>query len=346
MIRVFICLLLVLTAPLVAAQSDGDGQAENWYQVELLVFARSNFNTQETWPSQPSLNYPRNITTLIDPNSPPQDLDAGLIDEDQTAEEQIANNDERLQTAGEIQEENQDTNDQTPTPTIQAFTLLDKDDKQFSDFTKKLFSRGEFRQLFHQSWRQTLQPRSEAVSIVITGGEQFDDHYELEGSIKLGLERYLHIHTDLWLSDFVSRDSVDETLWPVLPKRPNPNASNNQLLLENYLNSFSQFEQPAEDTLRFDTQNIGETSFTTGDASVNGEFRYLDNPFAGSAENLYAVAQTVVMRQHRRMRSGELHYIDHPLMGLLIRITPYEPPSAEVDEALTPEDQDGQSTSE
>ena len=33
------------------------------------------------------------------------------------------------------------------------------------------------------------------------------------------------------------------------------------------------------------------------------------------------------MQAHRRMRSGELHYIDHPLMGVLIKITPYELPT-------------------
>jgi hypothetical protein len=26
------------------------------------------------------------------------------------------------------------------------------------------------------------------------------------------------------------------------------------------------------------------------------------------------------MQEHRRMRSGELHYLDHPMMGVLIRI--------------------------
>jgi len=32
------------------------------------------------------------------------------------------------------------------------------------------------------------------------------------------------------------------------------------------------------------------------------------------------------MQAQRRMRSGELHFIDHPLMGALIKITPYELP--------------------
>ncbi len=32
---------------------------------------------------------------------------------------------------------------------------------------------------------------------------------------------------------------------------------------------------------------------------------------------------TVKMEQGRRMRSDEIHYLDHPLFGLLIRVTPY-----------------------
>lgn len=33
------------------------------------------------------------------------------------------------------------------------------------------------------------------------------------------------------------------------------------------------------------------------------------------------------MQGHRRMRSGELHYLDHPLMGVMVRIDPYQPPA-------------------
>jgi len=32
----------------------------------------------------------------------------------------------------------------------------------------------------------------------------------------------------------------------------------------------------------------------------------------------------IPMREHRRMRSRELHYIDHPLLGVLVQITPVE----------------------
>lgn len=36
---------------------------------------------------------------------------------------------------------------------------------------------------------------------------------------------------------------------------------------------------------------------------------------------------TVDMRQSRRMRGGELHYLDHPLFGLLIKLTAVKKPS-------------------
>ena len=32
-----------------------------------------------------------------------------------------------------------------------------------------------------------------------------------------------------------------------------------------------------------------------------------------------------VLSESRRMRSNELHYVDHPHMGVLINITPFEP---------------------
>ena len=37
-------------------------------------------------------------------------------------------------------------------------------------------------------------------------------------------------------------------------------------------------------------------------------------------------AETISLEQSRRMRSKEVHYLDHPLIGALIRILPYEHP--------------------
>ena len=34
------------------------------------------------------------------------------------------------------------------------------------------------------------------------------------------------------------------------------------------------------------------------------------------------------LREQRRMRSGELHYLDHPKFGILARVDPIQPPEA------------------
>jgi hypothetical protein len=44
---------------------------------------------------------------------------------------------------------------------------------------------------------------------------------------------------------------------------------------------------------------------------------FLDRPH-------YAWRHAVLLQQARRMRGGELHYIDHPMFGLLIKVTRYE----------------------
>jgi len=45
----------------------------------------------------------------------------------------------------------------------------------------------------------------------------------------------------------------------------------------------------------------------------------------------YAPARTHRMLQSRRMRSSEMHYLDHPLFGVIVRINRFELPAAEED---------------
>lgn len=40
----------------------------------------------------------------------------------------------------------------------------------------------------------------------------------------------------------------------------------------------------------------------------------------------YLSKRTVKLHQERSMRSGEVHYIDHPLLGMIIKIVPYDAP--------------------
>lgn len=50
-------------------------------------------------------------------------------------------------------------------------------------------------------------------------------------------------------------------------------------------------------------------------------------------EKAAEIRQMIPMQQSRRMRSGELHYIDHPRLGVLAIITPVEAPVMELEDA-------------
>jgi hypothetical protein len=46
----------------------------------------------------------------------------------------------------------------------------------------------------------------------------------------------------------------------------------------------------------------------------------------GVTEAALEPAGVVLLRESRRLRSGELHYLDHPKLGVLVRVEPVVPP--------------------
>jgi hypothetical protein len=128
--------------------------------------------------------------------------------------------------------------------------------------------------LFHRMWKQQMQNEKDSPAIIIDGGNAIGNHKEMEGYIKLHIGRYLHLTTDLWLTNTKTTElNINDTQWPTIPSQPR-------------------------------------------DTSTNANAYYTYNN--GSQ---FPVA---TFREHRRMRSNELHYIDHPLMGILLLITPIE----------------------
>ena len=86
------------------------------------------------------------------------------------------------------------------------------------------------------------------------------------------------------------------------------------------------FTLSVEHFLRADT-NLWLSRFSNDAADASAKTQSLPNPPAAiapsAAENTHYVAtQTVVLQEQRRLRSGELHYLDHPRMGLIVLVTP------------------------
>ena len=225
-------------------------QNENWYQVEVLAFARQGLPTQEYWRLD---QHPQFVPdNAIHPSS-----ETPLLPE------------------------NADRIDVTAS-SMGSWKTLPQDQLILIDMLNRMEKTGNYRLLYHNAWIQPIRERSRAFPIYITGGKQvpliaatqpqdldyglppiesddanspaLDDSAdpvmsapaatqpELQGTIRLHLSRYLHVEPDLW---YTSTSSEGVPFW-------------------------------------------------------------------------------VRINQNRRMRSDELHYIDHPLFGLLVRITPFK----------------------
>ncbi|WP_269618364.1 CsiV family protein [Zhongshania sp. BJYM1] len=174
---------------------------------------------------------------------------------------------------------------------------VDYMDPEFEKTLNSLKLSSRYKPLLKASWQQDLSSRKKAPAILVQGGKQYGNHYELEGYIRVAVERYLHVDTNLWLSTFGDRGGNF-----YLPKQP------------------LSFNEPEEE----------ETSFVDEEFESSPEYAEFlrQNPGyspqtnqAQTQSNDYPIDQIVVMKQQRRMRSDELHFIDHPRFGVIIKIT-------------------------
>ncbi|MBN0987130.1 CsiV family protein [Amphritea pacifica] len=174
---------------------------------------------------------------------------------------------------------------------IGFFTRLPKSSLSLSSNQASLRRSSLYRVLFHEAWIQPIGEVKNQHVIRINGGEILDNGlYELDGYISIDKGRYLHFRSDLFHS-----------------RRLSPTES--QMLLKP-----STGPTPADKTPLSDEPTTATPADQPEGSSVNGN-RYL-------TQTTIPDFLTVEMESARRMRSNELHYIDHPLFGMLVKISP------------------------
>ncbi|WP_193164074.1 CsiV family protein [Microbulbifer hainanensis] len=77
---------------------------------------------------------------------------------------------------------------------------------------------GQYRVLFHKAWQQVLWQKHRAPAIVISGGDSYRGHRQLEGSVTVSVSHYLHLNTNLWFNDFTGEPTSASILLPEPPK--------------------------------------------------------------------------------------------------------------------------------
>ncbi|MET0084310.1 MAG: CsiV family protein [Sedimenticola sp.] len=101
--------------------------------------------------------------------------------------------------------------------------------------------------------------------------------------------------------------------------------------------------------LRSSARDIYDQPLLEGTVTISlGRYLHADLNLLLRQQSPYSSAGDSLLEQkmaghrfqaHRKMRSGELHYLDHPLLGALILIEKYEEPEPEIVEEVVAEEQ-------
>ena len=293
----FIALILLLLSMPILADAPTANVEDHWFDVELILFSRQPGEVEEVWPKDPGTP---DLTATI--TLPPRDLSAS-------------------------------------SPRF-PFQPLSAADERLRAIRQRLEARPGIEVLGHLAWRQAAVARGLAPAVHVhlplpprepddanappavnapdavqetsaspetpvfddTDGNAIPTDVEpvpvpgIDGRFRLSMNRYLHIDVDLLYdsAELASETAVPDDAAGTFPtSRPADNASPN-------------------------VPGTGIGPVTPGDHQgiVGDDSR----------------ARYYRMRQSRRIKVGELHYFDHPYLGLLVLVEREEKPRATDDE--------------
>lgn len=169
-----------------------------------------------------------------------------------------------------------------------AWRVIDAADMSLDSMATRMADSGEYRILLQTAWRQPVRERSVAFPVYVRGGDAiavFPDQPETLPGVDDGMPEDT-------LPPLEMNEATGESTASEVPDALQVDATEPefQALLRIHLSRYLHIEPNAWFT----------------DTSADGQ-RFWVN-----------------IDQKRRMRSEELHYLDHPLFGLLVRLMPYE----------------------
>lgn len=316
-------LCALINAPLCSLASATEQKIEDIYHLELLIFRHAENAQQEIeqWPRSHHLHYPEQLIFLRPPPtldehiflpvgdahelqldfslpSPQRHLWWPFPDREQEIARTQPLEDPALlvEQAGPLGDSGQETIADAvegPADPVTLMESLDKPSSALAAIAEKLPSGSQI--LFHQQWHQQLGSRDEAPAMVVAGGREYGQHHELEGSISFSKQRFLHLEANLWLSEYLELNAEGGPITAQAEAAP-------PLLLTMQLPESPEPPQP----LRRSVERAGGAA-------------------AQDSAKIYRAKRIVQLQQHRKLRSGEIHYLDHPWLGIIVQISKYQP---------------------
>jgi hypothetical protein len=192
-----------------------------------------------------------------------------------------------------------------------AFERVADAQRLLGDAARRIGGSQNYRLLAYLAWRQPAPDPGKADHVVVTGGAPHGEHWELEGYVSLSRANFVHVDTHLWLNDFAlatggagAAPAADGVTLPAVPLAP--------------VTTLAAGLPPIE---------AGTTMPDAAGAAAPAEGE--DGAAAGITVEPGRATRSVLLAANRRLAPGEVHYIDHPLFGAVLRIDPWDPNAPE-----------------
>lgn len=284
--------LLLTALALVAAVSPATAQDGNrWYQIEVTVFAHENSNTQqEQWPTDDVvLNYPAR-TRELDSVLKHLTLDEWTDPQPTTA---IVTN----TTDTDAPDSATDEIPLSPGPEAMRSSNYRLPDAERDAFVALPVSAHDF--------TQTNRALSESADYRILLHQAWRQPVlRADGAIPIAV---------VGGRQFDAEHELQGTLTIRF------NQSRDRVMLDTDLR-LTQFSTRPPDTVRVSTDLADTAQASTARTRT-------DSVDPDQQQPQFFATRVFPMRDSRAMRSNEFHYLDHPAIGVLVQVFPYEPPA-------------------
>jgi len=322
----FILLGTLLSAP-GNAQAEPDKE-ERWFQTEIIVFEireKNTIDSQEIWPDDPGLpNYENSIElgSLIEAELQ-GDINLGSEENPLLSTPAISKNRLEIDNSTPIQLMTAETGGLVPAgmphttpitelpiealpPQEQPFQLLPDAALTLTELTKTLTNSNKYVPILNIAWRQPVASKEAAQTI------------------------YIHSHQEqIALATTPGLTSINTLMAP-------PGLSDTPMLLvaqnEAHMPPRDTSLKTLDGTIKI---HLGRYLHLEADLLYRSQIEPLkNNTFFMNLDEIEQPQTLFRMHQKRRLRSGELHYFDHPMFGMLVKIIPYELPEPELEPEL------------
>lgn len=220
-------------------------------------------------------------------------------------------------------------------------TRLPKSSYHLNGHVNQLNKHAGYQVMLHTAWRQGDRGQGSSPIFHIRTGRDYSNDYNLDGSKKYSFTESLNSEIagqpaaesaptgPVYELDGTIQVYVQHYLF-LNSKLDLKSPSVREVVVKPPLVSPSSFEQQT-DLDRIDTgSQLSDTGFNSDSMSTNNQLSGFEQAEPTvQFDNLKPVEETVEveqflksyrMDQKRRMRSGEIHYLDHPLMGVIIQV--------------------------